>query len=431
MTIPSDPRASAASPLPPLLALSFLCSIGTGIATSGIYFLTDTAYRFQTVDNYKLGLFQGLTYVAAAFIAGRVVRALRLYARLSSRTILALIIAALGLLCFIPILALRAGDQTPPSWPIWLMVLLYSPLTGFLWPIVESYISGGRSGHSLRRALGTWNLWWSSALVLGFFLMGPLLGSRSKPGPINPQQLIALLGLIHLLTLAILFKLSPEPGRHLHESHEPHPPVYTELLGTFRILLPTSYFVLTALQPYLPKALKSLTISQAWIAPLASAWLLARVLTFFALDRWHGWHGKWSLAIASIILLIGGFALAVLAPAMTRSDPAQLPAQNTAIAATLLGLFAFGIGMAMTYTAALYYAMEVGASEVDAGGTHESLIGVGYAAGPALGLLAWTTTNEASTTNFEQRVVLLVGGLALLAFIAAALHAHRHSRATR
>jgi hypothetical protein len=427
MTTPPHSRA-AASPLPPLLALSFLCSIGTGIATSGVYFLTNAAYGFNTVDNYRLGLFQGLTYVAAAFIAGRVVRALRAYAGLSSRAILALIIAALGLLCFIPVLAHTPSDRAPPSWPIWLMVLLYSPLTGFLWPIVESYVSGGRSGGSLRRALGTWNLWWSSALVLGYFLMGPLLGTREKPGAISPQQLIAILGGLHLLTIVILIKLAPEPGRHLHESHEPHPPVFTELLATFRILLPTSYFVLTALQPYLPKAMQGLAISQAWVAPLASAWLIARVFTFFALDRWHGWHGKWSLPIASIALLIGGFAAAVLGPRLGSHQ-----SQNSAIAITLLGLF--GIGMAITYTAALYYAMEVGASEVDAGGTHESLIGVGYAAGPALGLLAWNWTSSSQTkaptdNSFELRVVLLVGALALLAFSAAAIHAHHRSRRT-
>ena len=44
--------------------------------------------------------------------------------------------------------------------------------------------------------------------------------------------------------------------------------------------------------------------------------------------------------------------------------------------------------IATIYTGAIYYAMAVGHSEVDAGGTHEALIGVGYTVGPACGLVA-------------------------------------------
>jgi len=55
-------------------------------------------------------------------------------------------------------------------------------------------------------------------------------------------------------------------------------------------------------------------------------------------------------------------------------------------AAMLGGLAAFGVGMSTIYTAALYYAMEVEKAEVEAGGMHEALIGLGYTGGPACGL---------------------------------------------
>jgi hypothetical protein len=42
--------------------------------------------------------------------------------------------------------------------------------------------------------------------------------------------------------------------------------------------------------------------------------------------------------------------------------------------------------MGVVYYAALYYAMSVGRAEVDAGGTHEALIGVGYTIGPLASL---------------------------------------------
>jgi hypothetical protein len=38
--------------------------------------------------------------------------------------------------------------------------------------------------------------------------------------------------------------------------------------------------------------------------------------------------------------------------------------------------------MGMVYFSALYYAMSVGHAQVDAGGTHEALIGSGYTIGP-------------------------------------------------
>jgi MFS family permease len=413
------PGPGPASPLPALFALSFLCSVGTGIVTSGVYFLTTGAYRFSTYQNYALGFFQGLTYVAAAMVAGKVVRLVRRRLGVSSRTILAVIISMLGLLCFIPLAAWRE-TESPPAWPIWVMVLLYSPLTGFLWPLVENYVSGGRSGGNLRRALGMWNLFWSSALVVGFLLMGPLVGKRGAPGLLSAQELIAALGGLHLVTTLLLFKFRREPGRHIHEHHEPHPPVYRELLGTFRILLPTSYFVLTALQPYMPRALGSLDIPVEWLAPFAGVWHLARVLTFFALDRWHGWHGRWMMAVASIALLIGGFAATVLGP--------RIPVGSAALVVAIGGLVAFGMGMATTYTAALYYAMEVGQSDIDAGGTHESLIGLGYTVGPAAGLVAaFAVRPDAPEGRFEWSVVVLVGALSLIAFLAAALLTHHHA----
>jgi hypothetical protein len=51
-----------------------------------------------------------------------------------------------------------------------------------------------------------------------------------------------------------------------------------------------------------------------------------------------------------------------------------------------VGLIIFGVGMGLTYYAALYYSLAVGHAAVEAGGTFEALIGFGYFAGPLLGL---------------------------------------------
>jgi len=57
------------------------------------------------------------------------------------------------------------------------------------------------------------------------------------------------------------------------------------------------------------------------------------------------------------------------------------------LAVVLVGELLFGLSVGMTYYAALTYAMVVKNAAVDAGGSHESLIGAGFAIGPASGLV--------------------------------------------
>ena len=65
----------------------------------------------------------------------------------------------------------------------------------------------------------------------------------------------------------------------------------------------------------------------------------------------------------------------------------------------IVGLILFGSGMGVTYYAAIYYALAVGRAEVEAGGTHEALIGGGYMVGPiiGLGLLQFSSENGSDT----------------------------------
>ena len=389
---PTSPRASLGA----VLAFAWISSLGTGIATNGIYFLSREHYHFSVSENYWLGLLAGVTYIVGALGAGPVIRRAGA-AGVSTRAVLGLVVACLGVLCAVPLAAARAGSTG--QWPIWVLTAIYQPLTGILWPVTESYLSGGRSGAELRSALGRFNVVWCSALVVALCAMGPL----EK----HATELLAALGIVHGLSLLLLPLLGREPGRHLPHLHQPHPPVYERLLITFRILLPVSYMVLTALTPYLPAALAALGISAAWRPPLSSTWTAARFVTFFALERWHGWHGRWFPAAIGTVLLLGGFAGAVLAPLFGPGLPG--------VALMLCGLTAFGIGMSTIYTAALYYAMEVEKAEVDAGGTHEALIGVGYSGGPLCGLagVGMVATHTVQPEAGPVVTLTLVGVIAL------------------
>ena len=56
-------------------------------------------------------------------------------------------------------------------------------------------------------------------------------------------------------------------------------------------------------------------------------------------------------------------------------------------ATVLAGEIVFGLAAGAVYYAALYYAMVVKHASVDAGGAHESMIGLGFAVGPLAGLI--------------------------------------------
>jgi MFS family permease len=381
-------------PLWAILTFTFIGSLGSGIVTNGIFFLAKHTYGFSDTQNYALGLLEGITYIVGALGAGPLIRRLRFAHGLSTRAALLSILLLLAAACTLPILARGA-----PAWPVWALMAVYAPVSGSLWPIVEAYVSGGRSGAALRSALGRFNITWSSATVVGYWVIGPLVEHRGALA-------IFLVALVHIASLAILRPLGPEPARHIHEEHEPHPPVYRQLLVTFRVLLPTSYLVVMALSPFLPTLMTRLQIETAWQTPLAAMWMVGRLFTFAVLERWHGWHGRWYPAIAGGALLLGGFALAVLCPLVSSG--------TVSIALMLGGLAGFGVGMATIYAAALYYAMEVGQAEVEAGGKHEALIGLGYTGGPSCGLVAVAAVRSGliPTDSFEPAVLLLVGAVA-------------------
>ncbi|MDX2146871.1 MAG: hypothetical protein SFZ23_05055 [Planctomycetota bacterium] len=407
-------------PLFPVYALSFLASVGTGLVNNGIYLLADKAYGLSDAGMFGLGAVLGVTYVGAALGAGPVIRkVMRAHPAVSTRLVLLGVMIFMGLLCFLPFVARamsgQAGQGLPAVWPLWVLVGLYSPLSGMLWPIVESYLSGGRRGASLRRAVSGFNVVWSSALVFAFFALAPFLEHRSI-------EAIGVLGVLHVASVLLLIPLTREPARH-EEDHEPCPASYPLLLTAFRLLLATGYLVLCSITPYFPTTLAELQIPPNLEAIVAAAWLVARCGSFIVLERWHGWHGKWSTPAVGGGLILLGFGLAIFAASVAR----EMESLWLGRAQFVLGQALLGVGLAIIYSGALYYAMAVGNAEVDAGGKHEALIGGGYTIGPLCGLVAITLAPGA----FAPIMLAMVSGIALAVTGSAAWRISRHWKAAR
>lgn len=403
------------TPYMSVLAFSFINSVGTGIVTSGIFFLTKSGYQFSTGANFALGVLLGVTYIVGAKFAGGATRWLRERFGLSSRAILAGLMIVCALLCTIPYLAIKmlggGSSGAKSAWPIWLIVATYSPLTGVLWPMVESYLSGGNSGVKLQRLVGIWNVVWSSALVAAYWGVARFIEK-------TPAETVLVLGFSHIIGLAILATFAKEPAPHIHEEHTPHPPIYTQLLIAFRMLLPTAYLISSALTPYLSDLLPRLGVTAAWSTIVASVWSFSRVIGFFVLDRASAWHGRWWPVILGAACLVAGFACCTFTGMIFGGEvgSAAVQIEPAAVALICTGLALFGVGMSIVYSGAIYYAMEVGKAEVDAGGTHEALIGVGYSMGPLCGLAAWGLVQKGvmPQSAFHPLVLATVGVVTLV-----------------
>jgi hypothetical protein len=343
----------------------------------------------------------GAIYIPAALAAGPLLRRLESRsATLSPKLILAALISLGGLAALIPPALSRLSVDPCPG--IWITAVLYSISTGLMWPVVEWYLSGGRKHAALRSATGKFNITWTAAIVLCFWILFFFLERA-------PLDFLALLGGLHIAGLVIVAGLPTRPPPPL-EHHEPHPPLYDRMLRVARRLLPISYLLMSALGPYFPGALTSLGVELRWQPVFASIWLVARVGAMTTLERWHGWHDKWTTLILGTTLLVAGFAGCVLAPVAQ-----SLPLMAAALAA-------FGLGMGVIYTAALYYALEAGGHSADAGGTHEALIGFGYTAGPAIGLAAALAveSNAIPDSRFGLTIVIAATSACLLGYLIAA-----------
>lgn len=360
--------------------VTFLNSLGSGLLWSGVFFVTEQSFEWSEAQNFLLALGATVVYAAAAFMSGRVVAALDHL--VSVRSIVALLM----------VLQLLGGAAALLGAPgVIVCALVASGASAMLWPIMESYLSAGRHGHELRRAIGIFNMVWMSAVGAALLLMAPALAAGH-----------ATLGLllfvpISAASLALLPWLPARPPPHgsaTSDHHvDPNPPADAAgvaasaaarlplhrhrpeqeraLRDATRVLLPVGYVLIGSLGPAIPFLLGSLEVEPGWRTPVTSTWMMARLLTVALLIRFTFWHGRASPLAIGFLLAAGGFATIALA---------------TSLPVMMLGLACFGAGQALIYYAALYYAMAVGGAEVNAGSVFEALIGLGYGVGPIVGL---------------------------------------------
>ncbi len=388
------------TPLWAVCALSFLCSIGTGIVWAGIPFIAKHDYDISKQNILALYLTLGFTYVLGALCAGAGLR--KIERSISPRSVLLIIMVV----CTLASLSLMLSEE---AWMLWAVAITINIATSWLWPIVESYVTSGKHGRSMRNALGAWNLTWTTAVVMSLFLMAPLVAEHAR------WSLIGTAG-VYLLSMLTLLAFSAKPGAHGDAGSDgSEQREYPQLLRSARWLLLTSYVLNSAMSPLLPFLIARLGVFADWATPIAATWTGARVLAMAVMWRSNFWHGRWGTLLTGGLMMAIGFTTIVAA--------FTLPM-------LIVGLAVIGAGMGIVYYATLYYTMTVGSADVDAGGRFEALIGLGYTAGPAAGLLGVMFTEQFADTALGPDGGVVIAALAIM-FAASLLAARPYFAASK
>jgi hypothetical protein len=375
-----------------LLGLISLAGASSGVFWSGLFFLTSEVYQFSSMKNLVLGTFMGV----ASAIGARA--ATPLCAESTPRSVLAGSLGVWSLAASLPFLLLHV------EWAVWVAGLLGAACSACVWSVAESYAGSGRSGPQLRSAVGAFTLSWMPATALPLLL--PLHGAG---GAERPAALL-FAAVACALACAACVSLPLAPRHDVETTPEELHPEYTWLQRTAFRLLPVSYVISSTLAPVLPARFEEVGLGNIG-AMGAAVWLLARFFSVLLMWRSGSWHGRWAT------LLLGGSALLFGLVSSLLADSGAL---------LLFGLCVYGIGMGVTYYAALYYTMSVGRASVAAGSQFELVVGLAYAAGPILGLVA----HAFGSADAHRRTVHLALLLALVAapFVARPYWQSRHER---
>ena len=362
-----------------LVIVAFLESLATILVEGAVYFFAHECLGFSNAENLWLALAFGVVYVVGATLSGRISQRLgERRALLAAAAAQVAVFAALAL--FPTTVVLFAGNMA--------MGLLF----GLKWPVIESYFSAGYAPRETAKAIGRFNVSWTAALPIALALAGPLIAWED-------WALFAAGGAIALVNLLLIAPLPPRP-EHLPADHPARPaPEEVSRLGHLltaaRWLMLAAYSSMWILRTLMPGIFSGLKVEVSAATALSGLLDVARLGTFIVLGLWTAWHGKRVGLVRSMVLLSGGF-------------PMVLFGGN--LATVLVGELIFGWAVGEIYYAALYYAMVAQNASVEAGGGHERMIGLGFAIGPAAGLIGVAMK---PLLGGEMLGVLAVAGLLL------------------
>lgn len=375
-------------------ALTAFGSLATSYYFNYLFFFLRDRFGFEDRGNLTVAAIHGGIYVFASVQGGRFAERHGLHRSLR--------IGFAGLVA-----CMLVASVAPWVWLHLVVVVGYTLSVCFVWPAVEALITHDEPASRVPHTVGAYNCTWSIASATAYFTGGAIydwLGAKALF--LLPAAVFAIAwyatGRLERRAAAIE-ALSTDPPQEVvvhpeaRAYSQPVPP--QTFLRLAWIANPFSYVAIYTLLATMPSLANRFAMTPGEMGLVGSAWLFARMLAFFALWHWTGWHYRFRWLAGGFALMTGSFMVVLLAPTVWMVIAAEI---------------AFGVTCGLMYYSSLFYSMDVGEAKAEHGGFHEAALGAGICAGPAVGALSlqffphWPSASAIAVSG------MLVVGLSLL-----------------
>lgn len=356
-----------------------------------LFFFMRDRFGYGNLENLLLSAANGFIYMFAAWYGGRFAQRYGYYRALR-----------LGFGTMAVVLAIGSVVTSLPGH--WLTMALWTVGMCFTWPTLEALVSEGESRDSLPRRIGIYNLTWAGSSAVAYFAGGAMLERLGE------RSIFLVPAALHISQLLLLQLLARGDQRSIHHLSDPGAPaIALDLRERMRarsflqlawLANPFAYVAINTIIAIIPGLAQRHGLSPTWAGIFCSLWFFARFGAFALLWVWPGWHYRFRWFVGAYIMLLGGFAVILLSPALWP---------------VLLAQIAFGFAVGLVYYSSLFYSMDVGDTKGEHGGIHEAAIGAGIFGGPAMGAAAIAFFPAyAAAGVWAVAALLLAGGVTIV-----------------
>jgi MFS family permease len=382
-----------------VFTLEGLNSFGTTLYFYYVYFFTEQQFGFTKLQNLLLAAALGATYGISSAVGGRFAQRRGYFAALKAGY--AIMAVTIGSAAFVAPLPVH-------------LVIMFVGIFGMAltWPALEALVSEGKSRRGLQRNLGIYNLVWGGTGALAYFCGGAIIKAGTFRAIFLISAAIQVIQLIMLLTLERSARRNPappaaaplDPEAAAYELERRRAPVSPQtFLHMAWLANPFAYLAINTVVAVMPNVAHRLNLGVEHVGVFCSVWLFVRTGSFLLMWLWPGWHYSFRWLCTAFLLLTASFVTLLVSGNLWIVIAAQT---------------VFGLALGLIYCSSLYYSMDVGAAtKGEHGGFHETMIGLGGFAGPAIGAAGLHFFPQSPDSSTWAAALLLGLGLAALLWL--------------
>lgn len=293
------------------------------------------------------------------------------------------------------------GLTAPTGWNLFLAVMFTALFQGSVFTSVQSSLARGEDAANTQKYISAFNISWSSASSVGFFVITPLI---SLCGP--PVLFIIPLGCLAInlvTTLASMSRIESIPDISHGVTNAQGEDVSESRRRLFRhigwIANPSAYLLINVVNPCNPIIAKQLELHFAVSSSWLSAWFFMRMISFWLFSRWSGWHFRLNIMLSCFGVMVTAFTGMFLSHTLAMQVFCQI---------------LFGASVAMIIQMSLFYSLVGSRTRGRHAGIHEGVVAAGSAVGAALAASGdWLRSGELGVTLLLTLSVLSLSAISI------------------